>query len=95
MYPWGAPPRVSSRGPRSPRDVSLPINISQCLGKIPRALDVAHSMLFRCPGQDGELATVDCTLLRADRDPVRHVEDPPPPPDGQGMSARHVPAMHP
>ena len=38
VYPWGAPPRVSSRDPTSPRDVSLPINAFPQVSKSPRAL---------------------------------------------------------
>ena len=31
---------------------------------------LAHSTLFSCTGQDGELAAVHCVVLRTDRDPV-------------------------
>ena len=40
--------------------------LSHEVGKIPRALDVAHSNLFSLSGQDGELFAVDCVVLRAD-----------------------------
>ena len=42
----------------------------------------AHSTLFSAAVQDGQLSTVHCAALRANRDPLRNVEDPPPPPDG-------------
>ena len=55
----------------------------------------AHSTLFSCTGQDGELAAIVGVVLRANRDPVRHAEDVTPPPDGQGMPARPVQEMYP
>ena len=55
----------------------------------------AHSNLISVAVQDGELVAVDCPVLRADRDPVRYVEDAAPPPDGKGLSARPVQAMYP
>ena len=67
VYPWGVPPRVSSRHPGSPRDVSSPITFSEKVGKTPRALDVAHSTLFSVTGQDGQLAAVVGAVFRADR----------------------------
>ena len=70
VYPWGAPPRISSRGPYPPRDVSPPITFSERVGKTPRALDLAHSSLFSVAVQDGELAPVHCAILRADRHAV-------------------------
>ena len=90
MYPWGAPPRVSSRHPGSPREVSPPITFSEKVGKTPRALDVAHSSFVQFADQDGELTPVDCLVFRADRHPLRHAEVVAQPPDGQGLSARHV-----
>ena len=54
----------------------------------------AHSTLFSVAVQDSKLAPVDCAVLRTDRHVVRHVKDAIPPPDGQGMSAHPVPAMH-
>ena len=68
MYPWGAPPRVSSRGPRSPRDLAPPIPFSERACKTPRALEESHSSLFSVAVQDGELVAVDCDLLDAYRD---------------------------
>ena len=38
VYPWGAPPRVSSRDLTPPRDVSPPINAFSHVSKSPRAL---------------------------------------------------------
>ena len=35
MYPWGGPPRVSSRGQSSPRDLAPPITFFQPVGKTP------------------------------------------------------------
>ena len=75
MYPWGAPPRVSSCGPGSPRDLAPPIPFSERACKTPRALDVGHSTLFSHSGQDGGNSVVNRALLDADRDPVRIVED--------------------
>ena len=54
-----------------------------------------HSSLFSHADQDGELAVVHCIVFRADRDPLRNVKDPVAPADGQGLSARPVPKMHP
>ena len=68
MYPWGAPPRVSSRGPGSPRDLAPPITFFKPIGKTPRALEVSHSSLFSVAVQDGELAFVNRALLDAYRD---------------------------
>ena len=55
----------------------------------------AHSTLFSCTGQDGELFTVDCPVLHADRDPVRYVKDPASPPDESRMFPRPVQTLHP
>ena len=54
-----------------------------------------HSNLFSVAVQDGELATIVGVVLGANRDPLRHVEDVGPPPDGSRMFTRPVPAMHP
>ena len=75
MYPWGAPPRVSSRGQSSPRDLSPPIPFSGQVCKTPRALEGSHSTLFSQSGQDGGNAFVNCLILDADRHPIRDVED--------------------
>ena len=53
-----------------------------------------HSTLFSCTGQDGELAAIDCVLLRTHRHVVRHAEDPVAPADKTRLSARPVPALH-
>ena len=54
----------------------------------------AHSSLFSHAVQDGELTPVDCPVLRADRDPIRHAQDPAPPPDGSRMFPRPVQTLH-
>ena len=63
----GVPPRVSSRRPYPPRDVSPPITFSERVCKTPRALDLAHSSLFSVAVQEGELFAVYCLVLCADR----------------------------
>ena len=93
MYPWGAPPRVSSRGPCAPRDLAPPITFSERTCKSPRALEGSHSSLFSVAVQDGELAAVNCVVLRTNHDLIRHVEVVVSPPNGQGMSARPVPSL--
>ena len=55
----------------------------------------AHFALFSCADQDGELAAIDCVIFRADRDPVRDVEESPQPADGSRMFARPIQKMHP
>ena len=54
----------------------------------------AHSSLFSHAVQDGELLTVDCPVLCADRHFVWYVEDPTPPADGPWMFPRPVQKMH-
>ena len=51
---------------------------------------LAHSSLFSVADQDGELAAIDCAVLRTYCDPVRHVKDSSPPPDGSRMFPRPV-----
>ena len=53
-----------------------------------------HSSLFSHAVQDGELTPIDCFVLRTDRDTLRHAQDAAPPPDVQGLSARHVEVLH-
>ena len=55
----------------------------------------AHYALFSAAGQDGELAAIDCAVLRTHRHVVRVVKDPVAPPDETRLSVRPVPAMHP
>ena len=67
VYPWGVPPRVSSRV-QSPHVMSLhqsapPVD---SLNHVARSV-WAHSTLFSAAVQDGELFAVDCAVLRADR----------------------------
>ena len=70
VYPWGVPPKVSSRSQyphvMSPHQ-SAPLVDS--LNHVAHPV-WAHSTLFSCTGQDGELTAVDCAVLRATRDPV-------------------------
>ena len=54
-----------------------------------------HSVLFSGTGQDGELAAIDCLVLRTNCDVVRLVEDPVAPADKTRLSARPVQKMHP
>ena len=70
MYPWGVPPRVSSRV-QSPHVMSLHQSdpLVDSLNHVARPV-LAHSTLFSCTGQDGEFAGIDCVVLRTDRDPV-------------------------
>ena len=67
--------------------------LMESLNHVARSVWV-HSSLFSHAFQDGELVTVHCIVLRTHRDPLRHVEDAALPPDGQGLSARHVEALH-
>ena len=88
VYPWGVPPRVSSRV-QSPHVMSLHQSapLVDSLNHVTRSV-WAHSTLISCTGQDGELATIDCAVLCADRDPVRYVKDLASPPDGSRMFPR-------
>ena len=54
-----------------------------------------HSNLISVAVQDGEFAPVDCLVLGADRDSLRHVEDPTPPADGPRMFQRPLQTLHP
>ena len=67
VYPWGAPPRVSSRV-QSPHVMSLHQSapLVDSLNHVARSV-WAHSTLFSDAVQDGELFAVDCAVLRADR----------------------------
>ena len=67
VYPWGVPPRVSSRV-QSPHVMSLHQSapLVDSLNHVARSV-WAHSTLFSCTGQDGELATIDCAVLSAHR----------------------------
>ena len=67
VYPWEAPPRVSSRV-QSPHVVSLHQSapLVDSLNHVARSV-WAHSTLFSDAVQDGELFAVDCAVLRADR----------------------------
>ena len=69
VYPWGAPPRVSSRV-QSPDVMSLRQSapLVDSLNHVARSV-WAHSTLFSDAVQDGELFAVDCAVLRA----ARHV----------------------
>ena len=69
VYPWGAPPRVSSRV-QSPHVMSLRQSapLVDSLNHVARSV-WAHSTLFSDAVQDGELFAVDCAVLRA----ARHV----------------------
>ena len=51
VYPWGVPPRVSSRGQTPPRDVSPPISFSHGVSKSRCALrvDSFQFVQSRCP----------------------------------------------
>ena len=70
VYPWGAPPRVSSRL-HTPHVRSLHQSRSRNeLVKPQRALDLAHSSFVQWCCQDGELVAVNRALLCADRHPI-------------------------
>ena len=92
----GGYPLESPLVPRHPHVMALHQSDSlvESLNHVARPVWV-HSSLFSCAGQNGELSTVDCALLRTDCCSVRDVKDVGPPADGQGMPARPVPAMHP
>ena len=95
VYPWGVPPRVSSRV-QSPHVMSLhqsaPLNDS--LNHVARPV-LAHSTLISVAVQDGELATIIGVVLCTDRHIVRYVKDPAPPSDGSRMFPRPVQTLHP
>ena len=86
----GVPPRVSSRS-YYPHVMVLHQSDSlvESLNHVARPV-WAHSSLFSCAGQNGELAAVYCFVLRTHCDLVRDAEDVGPPADGQRMSARPV-----
>ena len=93
--PMGGTPRVSSRV-QSPHVMSLYQSSSPNTSVKSHAYSMwAHSTLFSCTGQDGEFAAIVGVLLCTHRHVVRHAQDAIPPPDGQGMPARPVQAMHP
>ena len=48
VYPWGAPPRVSSHGQTPPRDVSPPISSSHGVSKSRCALRVSSFQFDQC-----------------------------------------------
>ena len=81
VYPWGVSPRVSSRV-QSPHVMSLHQSapLVDSLNHVARSV-WAHSTLFSCTGQDGELATIDYAVLSAHRHVVRNVKDPVAPAD--------------
>ena len=66
VYPWGAPPRVSSHG-QTPHVMSLhqstPFLTS--LNHLARSAS-PHSSLISYPVHHGEFASVDCSIFRAD-----------------------------
>ena len=70
VYPWGAPPRVSSRG-QSPHVISLHQSapLIESLNPVAR-LVFAHSSLISHAVQDGQLTPVAGVVLGADCDPV-------------------------
>ena len=70
VYPWGVPPRVSSRV-QSPHAMSLHQSapLVDSLNHVAPSV-WAHSTLISCSGQDGELFAVDFAVLRTNRDPV-------------------------
>ena len=87
MYPWGVPPRVSSRSDY-PHVMALHSSDSlvESLNHVARPVWV-HSSLFSHTVQDGELAVIVGFVFCTDCDAVRHVEDPVAPAVGQGLSA--------
>ena len=94
VYPWGVPPRVSSRV-QSPHVMSLHQSapLVDSLNHVARSV-WAHSTLFSVAVQDGELAAVHCAVLRTNRHVVRNVEDSPSPPDGSRMFPRPLQTLH-
>ena len=69
---------------------------SERVCKTPRALEVSHSTLFSCAGQDGGLSLIHCVVLRTDRDVIRHVKDCVAPTwIKKRLPARPVPPKHP
>ena len=70
VYPWGAPLKVSSRVQYlHVMSLHRSAPLVDSLSHVARPV-LAHSTLFSCTGQDGELAAVDCLVLCTDRDPV-------------------------
>ena len=67
VYPWGVPPRVSSRV-QSPHVMSLHQSapLTDSLNHVARPV-LAHFNLISVAVQDGELATIDCAVLCAHR----------------------------
>ena len=82
VYPWGVPPRVSSRG-QSSHVISLHQSVSliKSLNHVARSV-WAHSSLIRQAIQDGKLTPVHRAVLRSDCDGNWDVEDSPPPAHG-------------
>ena len=95
VYPWGVPPRVSSRG-QSPHVISLhqSVSLMESLNLVARSVR-AHSSLISVAIQDGELFTIDCVVLRAHRHADRDVEDSPPPAYGPWVVPCAIPSLHP
>ena len=75
MYPWGGPPRVSSRSDY-PHVMALHSSDSlvASLKHVARPVWV-HSSLIRYADQHGEFAVVVGIVLDADRHAVRGIED--------------------
>ena len=67
MYPWEAPPRVSSRV-QSPHVMTLHQSapLVDSLNHVARPA-LPHSNLISVAVQDGELFAVDCPVFRTDR----------------------------
>ena len=70
MYPWGVPPRVSSRV-QSPHVMSLHQSapLVDSLNHVARPV-LAHSALFSVAVQHGEFTPSPGVVLRTHRDPV-------------------------
>ena len=75
MYPWGGPPRVSSRSDY-PHVMALHSSDSlvESLNHVARPVWV-HSSLFSHADQDGEFAVLVGIVLDADRHVIRSFED--------------------
>ena len=66
VYPWGAPPRISSRGQVPPRDVSPPISSSHRVSKSRCALRVSSFQFdqSRCSRWSTRCSPLCCTRSR-------------------------------
>ena len=94
VYPWGVPPRVSSRD-HSSHVISLHQSepLIKSVNHVARSVS-AHSSLISVAIQHGEFAPVNYLVLRADRHIDRDVEDHAPPADGPRIVPRPLQTLY-